>query len=130
MADPVRENHGDVARSERGIGPATGWCGTSGLYSPPRTTSCRPSRPRKENYTVRLRQALFGLLILVVSMMTLAPLSATPASAAPPGQTTNTNRAVPIAGTLDNGNLFAGTFNLQQFAAQNGQLVATGTVSG
>jgi hypothetical protein len=79
---------------------------------------------------MRLRRGLLGLLILIVGMMTLAPLSAGTASAAPPGQATNTYRAVPISGTLDNGNLFVGTFNLQNFAAQNGQLVATGTVSG
>jgi len=63
--------------------------------------------------------------------MALAPLSATTASAAPPAvPATSTYRAVPISGTAENGNLFVGTFNLQSFAAQNGQLVAVGTVTG
>ena len=45
------------------------------------------------------------------------------------GDLTNT-AAIPIAGTLANGGAFAGTFNLQNFAVQNGQLVAVGTLSG
>jgi len=80
---------------------------------------------------VRFRRPIFSLLIVLLSVMALAPLSATTASAAPPAvPATSTYRAVPLSGTLDNGSLFVGTFNLQNFAAQNGQLVAVGTVTG
>ena len=80
---------------------------------------------------MRFRRPIIGLLIVLLSVLTLAPLSANTANAAPPAiPASSTYRAVPITGTVENGNLFVGTFNLQSFAAQNGQLVAIGTVTG
>jgi hypothetical protein len=77
---------------------------------------------------VRLRHAILSLLILAIGAMTLAPVSAGTASAAP-----NTSaKTVPITGTITNApGTFSGLLNLTSFAVnQAGQLVANGTLSG
>lgn len=64
--------------------------------------------------------------------------AAVPASAAPTPtaqQAASTPRAtapttVPITGNITTGGTFSGLFNLTQFAVQNGQLVAVGSLSG
>jgi hypothetical protein len=80
---------------------------------------------------VRFRRPIFSLLIVLLSVMALAPLSANTASAAPPAiPGGSTYRAVPITGSLPDGGTFVGTFNIQNFANQGGNLVANGTLSG
>jgi len=80
---------------------------------------------------VRFRRPIFSLLIVMLSVMALAPLSANTANAAPPAiPGGSTYRAVPITGTLPDGGTFVGTLNLQNFANQGGNLVANGALSG
>ncbi|WP_436536808.1 hypothetical protein [Actinoplanes sp. HUAS TT8] len=54
--------------------------------------------------------------------------SAAPAAAAAPAPVTAL--ATPITGTTENGGTFAGTFTPAKFASQNGNLVATGVLTG
>lgn len=72
------------------------------------------------------------LLIALLGVLTLAPLTAsrtaTAAAAAAPARTAP--HAVPLTGTLPNGGHFVGTFNLQNFVAEQGHLVAQGTLTG
>jgi hypothetical protein len=68
---------------------------------------------------------------LVASLFLFATALATPALISAQGQSNkNTSLTVPVAGT-GGGSTFAGTFQLQKFAADStGQLVATGLLSG
>jgi len=72
------------------------------------------------------------LVAMAVMAMTLAPLTTMPAAAAAPAvpSTTTVNRALPITGTLPDGGTFVGTFNLENVAAQGGNLVANGALTG
>jgi hypothetical protein len=69
------------------------------------------------------RIALATLLAFMTAIM--APAASLAAAAPAP----TTPLTVPVTGT-GGGGTFAGTFQLQKFAAQNGQLTATGFVSG
>ena len=78
-------------------------------------------RQRLTMIVVTLLAAL-GLSFAGVGVASAAPSA--PAAAAPV-----TALATPITGTADNGS-FAGTFTPAKFAAQNGNLVATGVLTG
>src|SRR5262245_43169145 len=74
---------------------------------------------------MRLRLLSFALALGLISTLIAAPLAA---NAAPPTTHTLTQ---PVTGTIANGGgTFAGTLNITQFAAQNGQVVAIGTLTG
>lgn len=75
---------------------------------------------------MRTRVVLCAALVLTAAALAVPAATAQPAAAAP----TATAVPIPITGTLPNAGSFAGTFNLQKFAVQNGQLVAIGTLSG
>jgi hypothetical protein len=74
-----------------------------------------------------MRVRLSAFVAVLATAAALAVPAATSAATTAP---TAGAAAVPITGTLANGGSFAGTFNLQRFANQNGQLVAVGTLSG
>jgi hypothetical protein len=65
--------------------------------------------------------------IAMAIALAFAPLVATPASAAAAAPTSPLS--IPITGS-GSGGTFAGTFNLNNFAVQNGQLMANGTLLG
>ena len=77
---------------------------------------------------MRLRLGLTTTIAAVVAIVCAATIAPS-ATAAPPAP--NANLPIPITGTLPVlGGTFTGTFNLERFAAQNGQLVAIGTLTG
>jgi hypothetical protein len=61
-----------------------------------------------------------SLLAAGLAATLLAPVSAPAAS----------TLSLPIGGQVDGGGAFSGTFTLQRFALQNGQVVAVGQISG
>lgn len=63
---------------------------------------------------------------LVLSLAFLMPLGFASAQ----GQSNKSGVNVPVSGTIDGGGKFVGTFNIQRFAAQNGGVVAIGTITG
>jgi hypothetical protein len=68
------------------------------------------------------RLALATLLMFTSALVSPALLSAQ-------GQTKSTSLSIPVTGS-GSGGTFAGTFQLQKFATDQGQLVATGLLSG
>jgi hypothetical protein len=74
---------------------------------------------------MRLRLSAF-VAVLATAAALAVPAATSAATTAPAAGAA----AIPITGTVANGGSFVGTFNLQRFAAQNGQLVAVGTLSG
>jgi len=79
-----------------------------------------------------MRRGIMTLVAMAIMAMTLAPLTTNRAAAAAPAvpNTTAVNRALPITGTLPDGGTFVGTFNLENVAAQGGNLVANGALTG
>jgi hypothetical protein len=76
---------------------------------------------------MKIRLAVLALVAALTGALVFATAgTAAPAAAAPSA----TAVPIPIVGTLPGGGAFNGTFNLQQIANQNGQLVAIGTLSG
>ena len=73
---------------------------------------------------MRLRATLAALVVALGAVLVIAPL----APAAPPSP--SSNLTTPITGTTANGGSFTGTFTLQRFTTQNGQLAAVGTLTG
>jgi hypothetical protein len=67
------------------------------------------------------------IIPLALSLMLLAMVLPGAVSAAKPSSAGITT---PVTGTLANGGAFTGDLNLTQFAVQNGQLVALGTLTG
>ena len=51
-------------------------------------------------------------------------------AAAPPAAAASSSLSVPVVGTVPGGGSFSGAFALTSFAVKNGQVVATGLVSG
>jgi hypothetical protein len=74
---------------------------------------------------VRLRLSAF-VAVLATAAALAVPAATSAATTAPAASAV----AIPITGAVANGGAFSGTFNLQRFAVQNGQLVAVGTLSG
>jgi len=77
------------------------------------------------------RQRLTMIVLTLVAALGLSFTGAGVASAAPsaPAAAPVTALATPITGTGDNGS-FAGTFTPTKFSTQNGNLVATGVLTG
>jgi hypothetical protein len=78
------------------------------------------------------RQRLTVIVVTLLAALGLSFAGAGVASAAPSAPAAAppvTALATPITGTADNGS-FAGTFTPSQFATQNGNLVATGVLTG
>jgi hypothetical protein len=73
---------------------------------------------------MKLKMASLALAAVMMFIAVLAPMSAEAAKPAP-GPV-----AIPVTGTGANGVAFAGTANVTQFAVQNGQVVAIGTLTG
>jgi hypothetical protein len=73
---------------------------------------------------MKLRATLAAVVVTLAAVLVVAPMS----PAAPP--TTSSNLTQAVTGTVQNGGSFAGTFTLQRFTTQNGQLAAVGTLSG
>ncbi len=68
------------------------------------------------------------IIPLALSLMLLAMVLPGAVSAAKPA--TGTGITTPVTGTLANGGAFTGALNLTQFAVQNGQIAALGTLTG
>jgi len=68
------------------------------------------------------------IIPLALGLMLLAMVLPGAVSAARPA--TGTGITTPVTGTVVNGGTFTGALNLTQFAIQNGQLVALGTLTG
>src|SRR3954471_11560470 len=78
------------------------------------------------------RQRLTMIVVALVAALGLSFAGAGVASAAPsapPAAPPVTALATPITGTADNGS-FAGTFTPAKFSTQNGNLLATGVLTG
>jgi hypothetical protein len=76
---------------------------------------------------MRLKLALIAALAATVALVT--GMTIAPAASAAHGTPDLT--AIPVTGTIpSNGGTFTGTANIQNFATQNGQLVANGTLTG
>jgi hypothetical protein len=73
---------------------------------------------------MRLRATFIAVVVALAAVLVIAPI----APAAPPS--TSSSLATPITGTAPNGVTFAGTFTLQRFITQDGQLAAVGTLTG
>lgn len=73
---------------------------------------------------MRLRATLFALVAALAAVLVIAPV----APAAPPS--TTSSLTAPITGTAADGATFVGSFTLQNFTTQNGQLAAVGTLTG
>ncbi len=65
---------------------------------------------------------------IALALAAAAALAAAPLQAKQPAAVTGSS--IPVAGTTSTGDTFAGTFNLQQFATDNGKVVAVGTIAG
>ncbi|MFF5075831.1 hypothetical protein ACFY36_02185 [Actinoplanes sp. NPDC000266] len=80
-----------------------------------------------------LRKRLSIVAVTLIAALGLTAVGANPASAAPPATTTAVPSA-PITGTFTDAaggtGTFAGSFTPTKFAAQDGDLVATGTLTG
>lgn len=73
---------------------------------------------------MRTRVVSLGLALALLCMATLAPAGMAQ------GQSGAKGVSVPVAGTVAGGGKFAGTFNIQRFAARDNQVVAVGIISG
>src|SRR5215210_2979941 len=70
-------------------------------------------------------------LLMGLVMFALAPLAAGAAAhAATVAPVAAAGLTVPVTGTTNKGGKFIGTFNIQQFAVVNDQIVAVGTLTG
>jgi hypothetical protein len=79
------------------------------------------------------RQRLSMIVVTVLAALGLSFAGAGVASAAPSAQAAAppvTALATPVTGTTDNGGTFAGTFTPTKFATQNGNVLATGVLTG
>lgn len=79
------------------------------------------------------RQRLMMIVATVVAAMGLSFAGAGVASAAPSAQAAAppvAALATPITGTTDNGGAFAGSFTPLKFSTQNGNVLATGVLTG
>ncbi|MEV4349453.1 hypothetical protein AB0J83_33760 [Actinoplanes sp. NPDC049596] len=80
------------------------------------------------------RQRLTMVVVTVLAALGLATLGAAPANAAPPAATLAAVPSTPVTGTFTDAagktGTFAGSFTPTKFASQNGNLVATGTLTG
>jgi hypothetical protein len=79
---------------------------------------------KEEKTRMRVRLMTLALLTALMGLFVVSPMSA---AAAPPSIG---SLPAPDPGTLPCGGAFAGTLTITQFAVQNGQLVALGTLSG
>jgi hypothetical protein len=82
-----------------------------------------------------LRQRLTALLAacavtLAVSVAAASTATAAPSTGAATPQVSAAAVTLPVTGTAQNGGSFVGTYTVTRFVAQNGQLLATGTLSG
>jgi hypothetical protein len=80
---------------------------------------------------MKFRRGIMTLLVVALSVFTLAPMSAAAAAPSVPSAASPAQN-IPVTGTFpaSPGGTFAGTLNISRFAVQNGQLVALGTLSG
>ena len=80
---------------------------------------------------MKFRRGILTLLVVALSVFTLAPMSAAAAAPSVPSAASPAQN-IPVTGTFpaSPGGTFAGTLNISRFAVQNGQLVALGTLSG
>ncbi|SNY64071.1 hypothetical protein [Paractinoplanes atraurantiacus] len=80
------------------------------------------------------RKRLSVLVVTMVAALSLTAVGANPAQAAPPTSTAAPTSTAPITGTFTDAagktGTFAGSFTPTKFAAQDGNLVATGTLTG
>jgi len=81
-------------------------------------------------HVMRVSASSFGkkALCVVLSIAMFATMGAGLAQAAPPPPAGGL--AIPVAGVLAGGGSFVGSFNLQNFAVVDNQLVAVGTLTG
>ena len=75
-----------------------------------------------------MRLKLAFATMLATAFAIVAGLTITPAAEAAHGSPNLT--AIPVSGTIPGGGTFTGTANITDFAVQNGQLVANGTLTG
>lgn len=74
---------------------------------------------------MKLRSILALCALILAGMFALAPLGVAKAA-----ELESPFKNIPISGSTANGGSFKGSFTVKQFAEQNGQLVAVGTLKG
>lgn len=77
-----------------------------------------------------MRNRLTMIAVTLLATLGLVAVGTNPAAAAPAQAPAATLLDIPVTGTTENGGTFAGTFTPAEFVAQDGALLATGTLTG